>query len=156
MGGAHPGLDRSERMLCRASPYLHGRRTVLEATLHVVKHGLVLPSADAPVLGCRALGSQRAAWTGRRPVLVYCHALLDACEAADRILARRAAEGVALGVVDEVTLVVATFGFGVRREHLWHELISAIRVAILLLVKFRSRWSERCPLQMNDPARCRV
>src|SRR5687768_16964322 len=49
------------------------------------------------------------------------HALLDAREPADRILAGRATERIALRLVDEVALVVATLGLAVRGEHLRHQ-----------------------------------
>src|SRR4026208_918106 len=50
-----------------------------------------------------------------------CPALLYAREAADRILAGRATERIALRLVDEVALVVATFGLAVRGEHFRHQ-----------------------------------
>src|SRR5688500_1105352 len=117
MSCAHPGFDRAERMLGRVPSHLHRIWVCVEPPLHVIKHVLVLPSADAPVVCRGALRAQCAPRAGRRPVLVDGHTPLDASEAANGILASWTEERVPLTVVHEVTFVIPTLGPTVRCEH---------------------------------------
>jgi hypothetical protein len=106
----HPGFYGPEGVLGGLPPQLHSRGIPIQAGLHLVEYLLVFPAADASVFAGCAFGSQGAARTGRRPVLVDRHPFLDAREAPDGVLTRWAAIRIALGDVNEVALVVTPVG----------------------------------------------
>src|SRR5579871_2277758 len=52
---SHAGFHRSERMFDRLPPLPHGTRVVVEASLCLLQHTLVLPARNPPLLaGCAA------------------------------------------------------------------------------------------------------
>jgi hypothetical protein len=50
----HAGFHRSERMFDRLPPLPHGMRVVVEASLCLLQHMLVLPARNPPLLASRA------------------------------------------------------------------------------------------------------
>jgi hypothetical protein len=98
----HPGFDRSERVLDRLPPHQHFLGRCIEALLHGFQHALVFPSLDAPFLASCALGLQRALGTGRCPVNVQGHALLDGRIPPGKPFARRTPICIVVGRVSEV------------------------------------------------------
>ena len=53
--GAHPHLQRRERMLDRLAPLAHRLWVLIETLLHGFEHVLVLPSLNTPLRSVRAL-----------------------------------------------------------------------------------------------------
>ena len=103
VGGAHPGLEGPERMLDSLSSHAHGVGHPVEPILHPVEHILILPALDAPQLGRRALGSERASEAGAQvAVEVEVFGVIRPAIGLGEFGACRAGVMVLLGVVDEV------------------------------------------------------
>ena len=60
---SHPGLERAEDMLDRAPTDAGRLRHLVEASLHRLKHFLMLPATNSSVVARRALGVDRASRT---------------------------------------------------------------------------------------------
>src|SRR5450755_2599683 len=68
--GAHPELERAERMFHRSSPYSHTVGLTIQPLLHGIKNMRMFPTLDTPVFAGRALTPDRAAWASRGPVSI--------------------------------------------------------------------------------------
>src|SRR4029453_12087222 len=91
---------------------------------------------DAPVDARRALRFEWTPGTGRGPVLVQGHAVLDGSKTLDGALAGRAAVLIVFGDVNEVAFVEATVGLAVGGQRLGHQRGHAGLVAIQNLFTF--------------------
>ena len=78
VGGAHPGLQRAERVLDRLAADPHHLGRLIQATLHRLKHGLMLPAAHSALWARRTVLFQRAPLAVRTPVAVQLQPFLDA------------------------------------------------------------------------------
>jgi len=106
-----------ERVLHRTAAYPHQLGLPIEPHLHRFEHRFMLPARDAAIVTSGAARLQRAARTGRAPVLADRPAVLDRGEAEDCPLARRAAVLIVTGDVDEVAFVEAALGPGIGGQH---------------------------------------
>ena len=111
-GRAHPGLDGAERVLHGLPPDAHDIRCLIQAPLHGVDDGLMLPALDATLLAGRALRFDRAGRTGAGPVVPQGQAMLNIVEPPGQPLAGRTTVFVLFGDVDEVLLAEPSFGLG--------------------------------------------
>ena len=68
VSGSHPGLYRAEGMFDRLAAFAHLIRISIEARLHSLKDGFVLPARDPPLFASCALALQRAALASGGPV----------------------------------------------------------------------------------------
>jgi len=65
---AHPGFERSERMLDGLAPQAHFSRVLVEPALHDFEKLLMLPSRDPALFARRALALDRAALADVGPI----------------------------------------------------------------------------------------
>src|SRR5947207_11211181 len=92
--------------VCRRTPMASGIRSSRSCILHPVEHILILPALDAPQLGRRALGSERASEAGAQvAVEVEVFGVIRPAIGLGEFGACRAGVMVLLGVVDEVLRV---------------------------------------------------
>jgi hypothetical protein len=80
------GLDGAERVLHGLPPDAHDIRCLIQAPLHGVDDGLMLPALDATLLAGRASRLDRAGRTGAGPVVPQGQAVLDIVEPPDQPL----------------------------------------------------------------------
>src|SRR5262245_22549964 len=104
MRGAHPHLQRGERMLGCLAPLAHRLRVLIETLLHGLEHVLVLPSGDAPLGAGRTLRFERAARACGRPISTQRLAILLIRVTIGQLLARWAAIGILLRQIEEVVV----------------------------------------------------
>ena len=78
MSGTHPGLQRAERVLDRLAPDPHHLGRLIQAILHRLEYGLMLPAAHPALWARRTVLFQRANLAVRTPVAVQLQSFLDA------------------------------------------------------------------------------
>jgi hypothetical protein len=101
VGRTHPSLDRSEWMLNRLPPLLHG-----------FEHMLMLPSRDPSLRPGGALRLERAIRARRRPVASQLFSILLVRVSVREAFAGRAAINVLIGQIDKVLLAEAALRLG--------------------------------------------
>src|ERR1700712_414278 len=99
---AHPSFDGAKRVLDRLPTNAHFLWRLVEARLHGVDHGLMLPALDPPFLASRALSLDGAGGTGSRPVNSQSHAVLHAVEPLGQTLSSRASINIVFGQINKV------------------------------------------------------
>ena len=104
------------------SSHAHGLGQAVEPVLHPVEHVLILPALDAPQLGRRAPGLERAGEAGGQvAVEVEVFGVIRPAIGLGKFCARRAGVVVVLSVIDEV-LPGEEAAFGpARRQRLGHD-----------------------------------
>src|SRR5881392_706055 len=108
--------------VCRRTPMASGIRSSRSCILHPVEHILILPALDAPQLGRRALGSERASEAGAQvAVEVEVFGVIRPAIGLGEFGACRAGVMVLLGVVDEVLPGEEAALGPARRQGLGHD-----------------------------------
>ncbi len=112
--GSHPGFDRAEGMLDRLAPLAHLLGMLVEPALDGLENILMLPTRDPALAARRALGLERTAQTGCRPIATQRLAVFLVRIPIGQPLAGRATIDIVLDDIDEVLLAKAPFGLGAR------------------------------------------
>ena len=105
--GPHPGLQCPEHMLNCAAPLSHLAGAGIQATLHRLQYGLMLPASDSALLFRGRAPRLDGALHARTQVVIGVDdlPLLDRLMVAGQQLAAGAAIRILIGLIDEVALV---------------------------------------------------